>query len=104
MKKINREELSFLNGAGKKAFRGIVIAVLIAAAAIMMTSCISCMEEVQMKVTVIEHAVTTDRVGHRTYSTIVKTEDDMIQEFIGLGFYVIPKGTEVMATVYREKK
>jgi hypothetical protein len=39
MKKINREELSFLNGAGKKAFRGIMVAILIAAAAVMMTSC-----------------------------------------------------------------
>lgn len=39
MKRINREELSFANGAGKKAFRGIVIAILIATAAIMMTSC-----------------------------------------------------------------
>ncbi len=101
MKKINREELSFLNGAGKKALRGLIIFILITAIAVMITSC---MKEVQMKVTVIEHAVTTDRAGHRTYSTIVETEDGMIQEFIGLGFYVIPKGTEVIATVYREKK
>ncbi|CAB4125752.1 hypothetical protein UFOVP54_219 [uncultured Caudovirales phage] len=101
MKKINREELSFLNGAGKKAFRGIVIAVLIAAAAIMMTSC---MKEVHMKVTIIDHVVTADKMGNRTYSTIVRAEDGMIQEKTGLGFYVIPKGTEVMTTVYRAKK
>jgi hypothetical protein len=101
MKKINREELSFLNGAGKKAFRGIVVVLLIAAAAILITSCV---KEVQMKVTVIDHVVTADRMGNRIYSTIVRAEDGTIQEFIGLGFYVIPKGTEVMATVYRKEK
>ena len=101
MKRINREELSFLNGAGKKAFRGIVIAILIATAAIVVTSC---MKEVHMKVTVIDHVVTADKMGNRTYSTIVRAEDGMIQEKTGLGFYIIPKGTEVMTTVYRAKK
>lgn len=39
MKKINREELSFVNGAFKKAFKSIAIVILIAILAIMMTSC-----------------------------------------------------------------
>ena len=101
MKKINREELSFANGAFKKAFKTIVILILIATLAIVMTSC---KKEVHMKVTIIDHVVTADKQGYRTYSTIVRAEDGMIEEKTGLGFYVIPKGTEVLTTVYRQKK
>ena len=72
--------------------------------ALLLLSMVSCMKEVQMKVTIIDHVVTGDRMGRTTYSTIVRTEDGIIQEFTGLEFYVIPKGTEVMTTVYREKK
>ena len=72
--------------------------------ALLLLSMTSCVKEVHMKVTIIDHVVTADKMGNRTYSTIVRAEDGIIQEFTGLGFYAIPKGTEVVATVYREKK
>ena len=72
--------------------------------ALLILSMTSCLKEVHMKVTIIDHVVTADKMGNRTYSTIVRAEDGMIQEKTGLGFYAIPKGTKVMTTVYRNKK
>lgn len=72
--------------------------------ALLLLSITSCVKRLQMKVTIIDHVVTADKMGNRTYSTIVRAEDGIIQEFTGLGFYAIPKGTEVMTTVCRNKK
>jgi len=72
--------------------------------ALLLLSMTSCLQEVQMKATIIDHVVTADRAGDRTYSTIIKTEDGMVEEKIGLGFYVIPKGTKIVTTVYRVDK
>ena len=72
--------------------------------ALLLLSMTSCLRKVQMKATIIDHVVTADRMGNRTYSTIIKTEDGMVEEKIGLGFYGIPKGTKVTTTVYRADK
>lgn len=63
--------------------------------------CLGCMEEVVVKATVLDHAVTSDKFGDRTYITIVRTEDGYIQELIGLKYYTIPEGDKINIKVYR---
>lgn len=63
--------------------------------------CLGCMEEVVVKATVLDHVVTSDRLGDRTYITIVRTEDGYIQELIGLKYYTIPEGDKINIKVYR---
>ena len=53
---------------------------------------------------VVEHNVTADKTGHRTYSTIVKTDDGFIEEETGLKTYVVPVGERVTIEVTRTKK
>ena len=65
---------------------------------------ISCKEQLQMKVVVIEHNVTADRNGSRTYSTIVRAEDGNVDELIGLKWYAKPIGSSFVTNVYRDKK
>ena len=52
---------------------------------------------------VVEHNVTADKTGHRTYSTIVKTDDGFIEEETGLKTYVVPVGERVTIEVTRTK-
>ena len=52
---------------------------------------------------VLEHNVTADKTGHRTYSTIVKTDDGFIEEETGLKTYVVPVGERVTIEVTRTK-
>lgn len=57
-----------------------------------------------MSATVIEHNVTADRYGDRTYTTIVKTDDGFIEEKKGLSIYSIPVGCRCQVEVKRYKK
>jgi predicted O-methyltransferase YrrM len=52
-------------------------------------------EEVTVRGTVLEHNVTSDKHGKRTYSTIVRSDDGFIDEVIGLDVYIIPVGDKV---------
>lgn len=63
--------------------------------------CLGCMEEVVVKATVLDHTVTSDRYGDRTYITIVRTEDGYIRELTGLKYYTIPEGDKINIKVYR---
>ena len=53
---------------------------------------------------VVEHNVTADKQGARTYSTIVKTDDGFIEEETGLKLYVVPVGERVTIEVTRTKR
>ena len=53
---------------------------------------------------VVEHNVTADKQGARTYSTIVKTDDGFIEEETGLKLYVVPVGERVTIEVTRAKR
>lgn len=53
---------------------------------------------------VLEHDITADRYGDRTYITIVKTDDGFIEEKTGLNWYAIPINQNVKVEVYRWKK
>lgn len=53
--------------------------------------------------TVLEHNVTSDRDGIRTYSTIIKTDKGEIVEVTNLQTYVIPVGKRVNVNVRRRK-
>jgi hypothetical protein len=53
---------------------------------------------------VLEHDITSDRHGDRTYITIVKTDDGFIEEKTGLNWYSIPVNQNVKFEVYRWKK
>lgn len=53
---------------------------------------------------VLEHNVTADKHGARTYSTIVKTDDGFIEEETGLKTYIVPVGERVTIEVTRTKK
>lgn len=53
---------------------------------------------------VIEHNVTADKTGYRTYSTIVKTDDGFIEEETGLKSYVVPVGERITIEVTRTKR
>ncbi len=63
-----------------------------------------CFHEVKIKGKVMDHVVTADRGGNRTYSTIVKTNDGVVRELTGLKYYVIPKGSEIYVRVYKADK
>ena len=52
---------------------------------------------------VVEHNVTADKYGSRTYSTIVKTDDGYVEEKTGLNLYTIPVGERVTVEVTRTK-
>ena len=52
---------------------------------------------------ILEHNVTADRTGYRTYSTIVKTDDGYIEEKTGLELYAVPVGNRVTIEVTRTK-
>lgn len=52
-------------------------------------------EKVQMTGTVLEHNVTADKGGQRTYSTIVRSDDGYIEEITGLNSYIVPVGGRV---------
>jgi hypothetical protein len=53
---------------------------------------------------VLEHGVTSDKYGNRTYITIIKTDDGFIEEKTGLNWYVTPINQNVKVEVYRWKK
>ena len=53
---------------------------------------------------VLEHGVTSDKYGDRTYITIIKTDDGFIEEKTGLNWYVTPINQNVKVKVYRWKK
>ena len=52
---------------------------------------------------VLEHGVTSDKYGDRTYITIIKTNDGFIEEKTGLNWYVTPINQNVKIEVYRWK-
>lgn len=52
---------------------------------------------------VLEHGVTSDKYGDRTYITIIKTDDGFIEEKTGLNWYVTPINQNVKVKVYRWK-
>lgn len=60
-------------------------------------------ENVTVGGTVLEHNVTADRHGERTYSTIVRSDDGFIEEVTGLKAYIVPVGDRVMYTKQRYK-
>jgi hypothetical protein len=57
-----------------------------------------------MGAVVLEHNVTADRYGNRTYTTIARTDDGIIIEKTGLNYYTIPTGSRVTIEVRRPKK
>jgi hypothetical protein len=61
-------------------------------------------ENRSMGAVVLEHNVTADRYGDRTYTTIIKTDDGIIIEKTGLNYYTIPTGSRVTIEVRRPKK
>ena len=63
----------------------------------------STQERKQVGGVVVAHNVTAGSSGHRTYSTIVKTDDGFIEEEIGLDLYAIPVGSRVTIEVTRSK-
>lgn len=63
--------------------------------------CLGCAKEVEVKATILDHTVTSDRYGDRTYITIVRTEDGYIRELTGLKYYTIPEGNKINIKVYR---
>lgn len=60
-------------------------------------------ENVTVRGTVLEHNVTADRHGERTYSTIVRSDDGFIEEVTGLKTYIVPVGGRVTYTKQRHK-
>lgn len=58
-------------------------------------------EEYTIKGTVIEHNVTADKMGNRTYSTIIKCEDGYIREKTGLNYYLSPVNSTVTIVEYK---
>ena len=52
-------------------------------------------ETVEVRGTVLEHNVTSDRQGKRIYTTLVNCEDGYIREETGLNYYVVPVGNTV---------
>jgi hypothetical protein len=75
--------------------------ILIIVVSLMMFGCV---HEVRMKAKVLDHVVTADKGGYRTYSTIVKTTDGEVRELTGLKNYVVPIGSEIYVTVYKQNK
>ena len=50
-------------------------------------------EKYTVKGIVKDHNVTADRMGNRTYSTIIICDDGYIREENGLNYYVLPIGS-----------
>lgn len=61
-------------------------------------------ENRSMGAVVLEHNVTADNYGRRTYTTLIKTDDGIIIEKEGLNYYVIPIGNRITIEVRRPKK
>ena len=61
-------------------------------------------ENKSMGAVVLEHNVTSDRYGDRTYTTIIRTDDGFLIEKEGLNYYVIPIGNRITIEVRRPKK
>jgi hypothetical protein len=59
------------------------------------TVALASMERVSVSGTVIEHNVTADKGGRRIYSTIVRSDDGLIEEVVGLKTYIVPVGSRV---------
>jgi len=57
-----------------------------------------------MGAVVLDHNVTADKHGDRTYTTIIRTDDGFLIEKKGLKYYVIPTGSRVTIEVRRPKK
>ena len=53
--------------------------------------------------TVLEHNVTADKNGSRTYSTIVRSDDGFIEDVVGLDIYIVPVGGRVTYEKRRHK-
>jgi hypothetical protein len=68
------------------------------------TVLVSCMHEVTVRGVVVSHEVVADKMGQRTYCTIIKTEDGYVEEKTGLVYYAEPIGSHVTVTVYRSNK
>ena len=64
----------------------------------------STQERKQVGGVVVAHNVTAGSSGHRTYSTIVKTDDGYVEEETGLSLYAAPIGSRVYIEVVRAKK
>jgi formylmethanofuran dehydrogenase subunit B len=59
-------------------------------------------KEVNYKVsgTVVSHAVTADRSGYRTFSTIIRLDNGSIVEKTDLSFYAVKEGERVSYNVH----
>lgn len=57
-----------------------------------------------MGAVVLEHNLTADRMGDRTYTTLIRTDDGFIIEKEGINYYIIPTGSRVTIEVRRPKK
>ena len=64
----------------------------------------STQERRQVGGVVMVHNVTAGSSGHRTYTTIVKTDDGYVEEETGLNLYVVPVGSRVTIEVTRAKR
>ena len=51
---------------------------------------------------VMEHYVTANKSGARTYSTIIKTDDGHIEELTGLSSFAVKEGGRLRVKVRRE--
>lgn len=63
-----------------------------------------CMKGIKVRATVLEHAITADKYGNRTFTTVVKTSDGYIQELTGIECYGIPVGKTFTIEVFSPKK
>ena len=62
------------------------------------------MKEVTVRATVLEHVITSNRRGDRTFTTVIKTSDGYVQELRGLEYYGIPVGKTFTIKVFRPEK
>ena len=60
-----------------------------------------CMKGKNVRATVLEHAITADRYGNRTFTTVIKTSDGYVQELTGIECYGIPVGKTFTIEVFR---
>lgn len=82
--------------------RNIVIFILLfLAILVLITKCKEVSYTVKGKV--VSHNVTADKLGNRTYSTIIICEDGYIREETGLQYYVIPIGNTAYVKIYDYK-
>jgi len=63
-----------------------------------------CMKGIKVRATVLEHVITSNRMGDRTFTTIIKTSDGYVQELTGLQYYGIPVGKTFTIEVFRPEK